>query len=79
MVFQLAGNDAEEDWFRGGKGMAVIEEDKAAVALELELDEASLLVGAGQSAFCKRDPAKPPIRVWTSHMPDFSPTLARFH
>ena len=41
-------------------------QDVETVVLEevaLELEEASLLIGAGQSAFCRFDPANPPILV----------------
>ena len=45
----------------------------------LEVEGASLLIGAGHSLFCRFDPANPPILVWTSHMPELPPKLARFH
>ena len=57
-------------------------EEVETVVLEevtLGLEDATLLIKAGQSAFCSFDPANPPILLWTSHMPDLSFKLARFH
>ena len=72
VVFQPGEVEFRKDCFQ----------DVETVVLEvvaLELGEATLLIGAGQSAFCRFDPKNPPILVWTSHMPDRCFKLAIFH
>lgn len=60
----------------------VVELLKGAVDM-LELPPLVPLLGkagvAGQSASWSFDPLKPPIRVWTSHMPEGVPEVDRFH